>query len=196
VNLLHHPWNVVFLAGFIAYMAIRHVYMQRAKGVETAVSRVDGIEKVLLVVVFAGSLLLPMLYLFTPLLAFADYVPARATPWAGAGAMVVALWLFWRSHADLGDNWSMSLEVRREHALVSHGVYRRMRHPMYAAIILFGAAQALLLPNWLAGFSALVSFAPMYIVRTPREERLMIETFGAEYEAYARRTWRVFPKPG
>ena len=67
---------------------------------------------------------------------------------------------------------------------------------MYAANFLFGIAQALLLPNWVAGLSALVSFAPMYIVRTPREERLMVEAFGEEYEAYMRETWRVFPKLG
>lgn len=36
----------------------------------------------------------------------------------------------------------------------------------------------------------------MYIVRTPREERLMIEAFGEEYEAYMQETWRVFPKIG
>ena len=196
MNLVNHPWNVVFLVGFVVYMAIRHVYMARAKGAEKSVSRIDGIEKILLVVVFAGSLLVPVLYLLTPALAFADYAPPVWLPWLGLAAMVPALWLFWRSHADLGLNWSMSLEMRREHELIRNGVYRRMRHPMYAAIFLFGIAQAMLLPNWVAGLSALVSFAPMYIVRTPREERLMIEAFGEEYEEYMRETWRVFPRVG
>lgn len=196
MNLVNHPWNVVFVAGFVVYMAIRHVYMARVKDVETSVSRVDGIEKVLLVVVFAGSLLVPVLYLLTPLFAFADYVQPSYAPWCGVTAMVPALWLFWRSHADLGLNWSMSLEMRREHELIRTGVYRRMRHPMYAAILLFGIAQMFLLPNWVAGCSALASFLPMYVVRTPREERLMVEAFGEEYEQYMRETWRVIPKIG
>ena len=33
---------------------------------------------------------------------------------------------------DLGTNWSITLEVREQHRLISHGVYRRIRHPMYS----------------------------------------------------------------
>ena len=68
---------------------------------------------------------------------FADYrLPApylaATVPWCGAAVMLAALWLFWRSHADLGWHWSATLEVREGHALVDRGVYRRVRHPMYA----------------------------------------------------------------
>jgi protein-S-isoprenylcysteine O-methyltransferase Ste14 len=108
--------------------------------------------------------------------------------------MLFALWLFWRSHADLGDNWSVSLEVRKEHRLITDGVYRFIRHPMYAAIFLFSLAQALLLPNWLAGWSALATFTVMYLVRTPREERMMCKVFPEEYREYMERTGRLFPR--
>lgn len=108
--------------------------------------------------------------------------------------MVGALALFWRSHADLGQNFSRTLELQERHALVTRGVYRRMRHPMYAAIWLFAAAQALLLPNWIAAWSGLAGFAPMYFLRTPREEKMMMEAFGAEYAAYMERTYRMFPR--
>ena len=46
------------------------------------------------------------------------------------------------AHADLGLNWSITLEMRKGHELIVHGVYRRIRHPMYAAIFLFAVAQA------------------------------------------------------
>ncbi len=108
--------------------------------------------------------------------------------------MLAALWLFWRSHADLGLNWSVTLEIRKEHQLITNGVYRSIRHPMYAAIWLFSLAQALLLANWLAGPAALVTFAPMYLLRTPREERMMCEIFGQEYRDYMARTGRLFPR--
>jgi protein-S-isoprenylcysteine O-methyltransferase Ste14 len=108
--------------------------------------------------------------------------------------MLLALWLFWRSHADLGLNWSVSLEIRAEHELVQHGVYRRIRHPMYAAIWLFSAAQGMLLENWLAGWSALVPFAPMYFVRTPREERMLCEFLGQPYRDYMQQTGRLWPR--
>jgi protein-S-isoprenylcysteine O-methyltransferase Ste14 len=189
-----HPSEIVFLIGFIAYVTIRGVFARRTKRNEKTVSRVDWRERALLCVVFAGCMLLPVVYLFTNWLAFADYHLGAFVPWAGAAVMVAALWLFWRSHADLGQNWSVTLELRQSHQLVRHGVYRSIRHPMYAAIFLFGLAQGLLLNNWLAGWSALATFAVMYFVRVPREERMMCECFGDEYRAYARQTGRVFPR--
>jgi len=188
------PWNIVFLIGFIAYVVIRGIYGSRAKNNEKAVSRADGRDRALTVIVFIGCILLPVVYLFTPWLAFADYQIPPFAPWVGSGVMLAALWLFWRSHADLGQNWSITLELRKGHQLVNYGVYRSIRHPMYASILLFGLGQGLLLQNWLAGWSAFVTFALMYFVRAPREEQMMCEHFGQEYRDYMRRTGRVFPR--
>ena len=108
--------------------------------------------------------------------------------------MVVALWLFWTSHADLGKNWSRTLEIQKGHQLVTHGVYRSVRHPMYASIWLFSLAQGLLLESWLAGWSAFVAFAILYFVRIPHEERMMREFFGRDYTDYMAQTGRIFPR--
>ena len=188
------PWNLVFLIGFIAYMGIRGVFERRTRGTEKTVRRIDACERILLVMVISTSLLLPMLYLFTAWLAFADYRLPAFVPWCGVVAMGLALWLFWRSHADLGVNWSVTLELRKDHQLVTNGVYRLIRHPMYASIWLFSLAQGLLLANWLAGWSVLVAFAVMYFVRTPREEQMMCEFFGDEYREYMRQTGRLVPR--
>jgi protein-S-isoprenylcysteine O-methyltransferase Ste14 len=134
------------------------------------------------------------LYLFTPLLDFANYSLPAFVPWCGTAVMLLALWLFWRSHADLGQNWSVTLEVRKGHELVTHGVYRSIRHPMYASIFLWCIAQGLLLENWLAGWSSFVTFTLMYLLRTPREERMMCEYFGQKYRDYMNRTGRLFPR--
>ena len=194
MNLLHRPWHVVFLIGFVLYVGIRHVFIRRTKANEKAISRSNTVEQVLLFLVFTGNLLLPMLYLFTPWLAFADYALPPFAPWCGTAIMVGALGLFWRSHVDLGLNWSVALEMRKQHELVRHGVYRSIRHPMYASIWLFGLAQALLLDNWLAGPSALITFAPLYLYRTPREEQMMRERFGQDYQEYIGRTGRMVPR--
>ena len=108
--------------------------------------------------------------------------------------MLAALWLFWRSHSDLGLNWSAFLQMRKDHQLIRQGVYRSIRHPMYASIFLFGIAQALLLQNWVAGLSAPVTFALLYFVRTPHEEKMMREWFGEEYQDYIRQTGRIIPR--
>ena len=145
-------WNLFFIAAFAVYVTIRGVYERQTRGNEKALRRVDARERASLVLVGFGSLLLPVLYVFTSWLSFADYRLPASMPWCGAAILVSALWLFWRSHADLGKNWSVSLEVRKGHELVRHGVYASVRHPMYAAILVFDIGQGLLLENWLAGW--------------------------------------------
>ena len=188
------PPNAVFFIGLIIYFWIRHVFINRTKPEKKTIRRVDAIERILLGTMIPAVLLLPLLYLFTPLLTFADYHLAWFIRWSGVAVMLASLWLFWRSHVDLGQNWSVSLEVRENHELISNGVYRLVRHPMYASIWLWGIAQGMLLENWLAGWATLPAFAAMYFIRTPREERLMIETFGESYRQYSAQTGRVFPR--
>ena len=62
--------------------------------------------------------------------------------------LVAAGWLFWRSHADLGRNWSVHVRVREGHTLVTSGVYSWIRHPMYAALLLAAAGLISVLHNW------------------------------------------------
>ena len=188
------PWNVVFLICFIVYIWIRHVFIRRTKGNKKAVSRLDARERTLMLLVMPGALLLPVVYLFTPWLAFADYRLPAFAPWCGTILLLAALWLFWRSHADLGQNWSVTLELRKGHQLIKHGVYRVVRHPMYASIWIWCLAQGLLLQNWFAGWYAMASFAILYFVRAPREEQMMRDSFGQEYSDYMRETGRIFPR--
>ena len=59
---------------------------------------------------------------------------------------------------------------------------------------LWGVAQALLLQNWVAGLAGLALFTPLYVLRVPREEQMMLDRFGAEYRSYMNRTGRVVPQ--
>src|SRR5437868_12112214 len=66
-------WNLVFLVALIAYVTIRGVFARQTKSNEKLVRQNDACERALLVAVGIGSLLLPLLYLFTNWLGFADY---------------------------------------------------------------------------------------------------------------------------
>lgn len=65
---------------------------------------------------------------------------------------------------------------------------------MYAAIWLWAVSQGMLLQNWMAGWSMAPVFAAMYFLRTPREERLMCESFGDDYRRYVQQTGRLLPR--
>jgi protein-S-isoprenylcysteine O-methyltransferase Ste14 len=64
---------------------------------------------------------------------------------------------------------------------------------MYLAFLLWGLAQTLLLPNWIAGPAGLIGSATLFLLRVWREEGLMVEQFGDQYRAYMQRTARLVP---
>ena len=189
-----------YFLGLLAEMLIRFPHERQRRQTLMVVNRVSGLERLLLGLVAVGVFLLPAVYVSTSWLSWADYrLSPRATRRAGGvgtALLAVAVWLFWRSHTDLGRNWSPSLQIREGHTLVTDGVYRSLRHPMYASIWLWGIAQALVLQNWIAGWASLVLFLPMYVLRVPREEQLMLEQFGEAYRMYMNQTGRVIPRLG
>jgi protein-S-isoprenylcysteine O-methyltransferase Ste14 len=197
--LLNAIFNTLYFLGVLAQVIIRLPHERRRRRTRWAVERVDALERALVGLLFVGIFFAPAVYASTSWLDRADYrLPAearRSVGAVGAALMALALWLFWRSHADLGRNWSPSLQLREGHTLVTGGVYRYIRHPMYASEWLWGVAQALLLQNWVAGWAGLALFTPLYVVRVPREEQMMLDRFGEEYRAYMERTGRVVPRP-
>lgn len=190
------PKGMYFL-GLLAQIAIRAPHERRRDRTRLEVDRADPLERVLLGLLPAGLFLAPTIYAVTPWLDRANYrLPPKDERWAsglGAVLLVLSLLLFWRSHADLGRNWSPSLQILEGHRLVTEGVYRYVRHPMYASEWLWVVSQALLLRNWIAGPAGAASFLPLYLLRVPREERMMLERFGEEYRDYMGRTGRIFP---
>ena len=189
-----NPWiaKAVILAASVTMVVIRAPHGQRSRTVKVATNYQGTLESRLLALAWAGFFV-PLIWIASPAFSFAEY-PLRAAPLAaGILCLVAGLWLFYRSHADLGTNWSVTLQVREQHQLITRGVYRRIRHPMYAALLLYGVGQALALPNWIAGPSYLVAVGILYAFRVGAEERMMLAQFGDDYAAYMTRTKRLVP---
>ena len=183
--------TVVILAS-VVLIAIRAPYGHLSRRVPVATSLRGGLEASLLTLAWIGFFL-PLIWAFTDLLDAADF-ELRPAPFAvGVACYVLGLWLFWRSHADLGRNWSITLELREGHELVTRGVYTRVRHPMYSALLLYSLGQALVLPNWIAGPSYLLVMGLLVACRLGPEERMMLAQFGAQYADYQARTKRLLP---
>ena len=188
------PPHIIFLLGISVYLVVRGAFQLRSASNAKAVRRVTARDRMLILLVSACQVTLPLLLLFTPWLNSANYTLPAASAWLGTLTLTTALWLFWRSHADLGKSWSVTLELNSNHQLVTQGVYRLVRHPMYASFFAMAVAQGLLLNNWLAGWSALVAVTALYVVRVPTEEKMMLDHFGDDYRNYMRRTGGIFPR--
>ena len=115
--------KVIILLASIVMVAIRAPYGQRRRGIPAVRSNKGTIEIVLLTFAWLGFFL-PLIWIATPVLAFAEYALHPVPLLAGAVCLAVGLWLFHLSHADLGANWSITLEVLEKHTLVTRGVYR------------------------------------------------------------------------
>ena len=173
------PWTAkaVVLAGTLAMLAIRAPHGRRSRSVKVAKSHKTPLETGLLVLAWVGFFV-PLIWIASPAFSFAEYPLRIGPPVAGVMCFVIGLWLFYRSHADLGTNWSITLEVREHHRLITQGVYRRIRHPMYSALVLYSVGQALVIPNWVAGPSSLIAFAVLFALRVRAEEKMMVQQFG------------------
>ncbi len=182
-------WGVMLLI----WCAMRYPAMRRARRQKTRVDNRTVLDISLLTLCVFGLVVMPIAWRLDIFNGFADR--GQSLPVLGLGVLtgIVFLWLFRRSHKDLGRNWSVTLEVREGHQLVTGGVYAHVRHPMYASFLLWGLAQVLLIPNWVAGLSGLIAVLALYAVRQSREEAMMRQTFGADYDAYCARTKRLIP---
>jgi len=185
--------KLVWWAGILAWYLIRYPHQRRSRKTPIASRRARMREYVLLAISFAGLFIIPVIYVTTGEPRVADYPFLPLLAWGGTLVFSMALVLFHRTHRDLGRFWSVTLEIRQTHQLITAGVYNRVRHPMYAAFFLWAIAQALLLPNWIAGFAGLLGFGTLFVFRVRREEQMMEATFGDGYRTYAARTRRVVP---
>ena len=184
----------VYFIALIIEIIIRVPLDRKRKQEKMSERRVTSQEQILLGLLSLGGLVAPLVYAATNWLDFANYTLPAWAGWLGVILTTGALFVFWRAHADLGLNWSPSLEIREKHELITRGIYGLIRHPMYASQWLLVIAQPLLLQNWIAGFLNLLVFIPFYLLRVKAEEQMMLDSFGTQYQEYMKNTGGVLPK--
>jgi protein-S-isoprenylcysteine O-methyltransferase Ste14 len=92
----------------------------------------------------------------------------------------------------LGRRFSGLVAIQKDHTLVTTGIYRHIRNPSYLGLLISSLGWAL---TFRAGVGILIVallLIPL-LARIRSEERLLASQFGAEYESYRARTWRLLP---
>lgn len=184
---------IFWVISIAAWLAIRWPHRRRARKTKVVADRRSTAEWIALTACTIGLVVVPALHLASGVFAFADYSFSTVQGVLGIAAMLGFLALFHFSHRDLARNWSVTLEIRENHTLIDHGVYARVRHPMYTSFWLWSIGQALLIPNWIAGMTGLLAVGWLYFSRVAKEETMMSNQFGDDYEAYKARTTRLVP---
>ncbi len=157
------------------------------------VSKKDFSEYFVMSLIAVGYVLVPVVWFVSDILRAYDRQQNFTAVCIGAAISPLSLWLFYRSHSDLKKQWSPSLEIRENHELVTGGIYKYTRNPMYLAVLIWSLGQALLIPNFIAGLAALFSLIPLFSIRLPREEKMMVNYFGESYLRYKNKTSRLVP---
>jgi protein-S-isoprenylcysteine O-methyltransferase Ste14 len=187
------------LAALILFtgMSISGYYRRKAdrESGEKVSRKVDGTA--MMTIIRIGGLLLwfsPLAYLINPQwMAWSKSGLPDWVRWLGVGVGVLntfgIYWLF----SSIGSGITPTSATRKEHKLVTNGIYRYIRHPLYT----FGASMfitfGMMADNWFIALLGVLTFIIMAI-RTPKEEANLIEKFGDEYREYMKRTGRFLPK--
>lgn len=108
---------------------------------------------------------------------------------AAIGSVLLAM----AAVASLGKEWSVTARVVEGHKLAIEGPYAFVRHPIYASMLGMLVATGLAISHWLALLTAVVIFFVGTVIRIQREEKLLRENFGSEFDAYANAVAALVP---
>jgi protein-S-isoprenylcysteine O-methyltransferase Ste14 len=121
-------------------------------------------------------------------------IPDVSQVWAAglvltAAGIAISLW----ARLSLGSNWSGTVTLKQDHQLVSTGLYRWIRHPIYTGILLamFGTA---MIRGQLVGWFGTVMVLTAFYFKARREEKFLREEFGPSFDEHVRRTGMFLPK--
>ena len=114
--------------------------------------------------------------------------------WLAAAVGLASLPLVYWVFSSIGNSISETFLTKEKHALVTHGLYRWVRHPLYSAATMSLVTLSVLAANWFMLAMACAAFFSIAKLVIPREEMELTQKFGDEYREYRERTGRFAPR--
>jgi protein-S-isoprenylcysteine O-methyltransferase Ste14 len=102
--------------------------------------------------------------------------------------------LRWMAILTLGRHFTVQVVIRRDHELVERGLYRVLRHPSYAGLLIAFLGLGIHFANWLSLAALMLPIGAAVLYRIGTEEKALRQAFGASWESYRSRTKRLIPR--
>ncbi len=185
--------EIFFLCGMVFQLILLVAFIRRFI-VNNYWSYFNEHERQYSIFVLLGYQILPLIYIFSTWFSWFDYNLPKWFSFPVFALYCFGFWLFFKAHTELGPSWSANVEVHEGQKLITDGVFKWVRHPMYASIAAVAIAQVFMLQNWLVGPAFLITATPFYRYIVAREEKHLINHFGEQYLQYIRETNALFPK--
>ena len=179
-------WAIWFWTVFMAVWLVMGFHIKRAKQRETYRERMQH-----LIPVFLGFWLL--LGRNWGVLDARVRPDTPSMPWLGLGLTAMGVGISIWARVSLRANWSGTVTLKDDHELISKGLYRWIRHPIYAGILLAMIGTAMIRGQLRCWVGFLIVLAAFYF-KARREESFLRQEFGDGFEEHARRTGMFLPK--
>ena len=103
----------------------------------------------------------------------------------GAALAIASRWM-------LGRNWSATVELKKEHELITTGPYRLVRHPIYTGLLFLFFGNAIMVGDWRGLLAVAIVFVSFWR-KLRLEESWLAAHFGEAYSAYRAHTKALLP---
>ncbi len=189
---------LIILYGIFATVRIYYRTRSRAPKKDTVeqkegIDKIGGLVGIIMSVGIIGMFIAIIIYLIGPSWFLWSQFPIPALlriigVITGLFSIPLLIW----THKTLGKYYAPVLELKEGHTLINEGPYTFVRHPMYSVFILFTLSMALITTNLFVMIFTLIVVIPFpFIAR--KEEQMLLNELGSEYEDYMKRTGRFFP---
>ncbi|MBW7988797.1 MAG: isoprenylcysteine carboxylmethyltransferase family protein [Planctomycetes bacterium] len=111
----------------------------------------------------------------------------------GLALLIIGLIIMIVSQATLWRNYSSTVVIREDHQLITHGIYRFTRNPIYLGGIMAVCIGIPVYTSSLYGFLVMLILIPIILNRIRLEEKLLSEEFGDAYLKYKEATKKLIP---
>ena len=182
--------NILFILTYFIWLVSEVILNRMLRSKSTDKQNAD---KNTLTIIWVTVVISITLAMFT---AMYFYIPIAKTfeiRYVGQAVIYFGILLRLASIVGLGRFFTVDVTIREDHKLKTDGLYKFLRHPSYFASLLTFVGFGISLNNWLSLILVTAAVLVVFRMRINIEEKILIEQFGDEYQAYRKRVKGLIP---